>query len=140
MSHSQIATGGPNLISPPHQIVKHSSPNHWVAGIWLNWPGDRKAAPFCGRINLTKNQRLGGGLPIAKLHPAGQIQSVCPFKIFKHTTINHQVAGLWPNRPGDGKGALFCGRDNSTKIRLSFRVGRHSQITSSGPKLVGPPG
>ncbi len=31
-----------------------------MAGLWLNRPGDGKAAPFCGRDNLTKNQCLGG--------------------------------------------------------------------------------
>jgi hypothetical protein len=60
---------------------------------------------------------LGGGLAIVKWHPVGQIRLVRPVDIFKHTTINHQVAGLWLNWPGDGKAAPFCGRDNSTKIQ-----------------------
>jgi hypothetical protein len=45
-----------------------------------------------------------------------QIASSGPnVKIFKHTTINHQVAGLRLNQMEDGKAALFCGHDNSTK-------------------------
>jgi hypothetical protein len=55
---------------------------------------------------------------------------VRPIKIFKHTTINHQVAGLWPNRPGDGKAAPFCGHDNSTKIQC---LGGGLAIAELGP-------
>jgi hypothetical protein len=60
MSHSQIATGGPNLTICPVKLFKHTTINQRVAGLWLNWPGDKKAALFCGRQHLTKNQRLGG--------------------------------------------------------------------------------
>ncbi len=96
----------------PVKLFKHTTVNHWVAGLWLNQPGDGKAAPFCGRKNSTKNWHLGGGLALAKLRPAGKIRSVRLVEIFKHTTINHWVAGLWPNWQGDGKAAPFCGSNN----------------------------
>ncbi len=124
----------------PIKLFKHTTINHRVAGLWLNLLGDGKATLFCGRQNSTKFQCLGGGLPIAKSHPAGQIQWVRPVRIFKHTTIIHRVAGPWPNWPGNGKEAPFCGRDNSTKIWPFWGVVRHSQIATSGPNLIGPPG
>jgi hypothetical protein len=78
-----------------------------VAGLWLNRPRDGKAAPFCGRKNSTEIRHLGGGLAIAKLHPAGLIQLFHPLNIFKHTTINQLVDGFGLNWLGDGKAAPF---------------------------------
>jgi hypothetical protein len=83
--------------------------------LWLNRPGDGKAAPFCGWENAMKIQLFWGGVSHSQIASSRLNSSVCPVKIFKHTTINHQVAGLWLNWPGDGKAATFCGHDNSTK-------------------------
>jgi hypothetical protein len=83
----------------------------------LNWLGDGNAAPFCGRKNLVKIRLFGGGVSHSQIASSGLNSLVRPVEIFKHTTINHQVAGLWLNRPGDGKVTTFCGRDNSMKIQ-----------------------
>jgi hypothetical protein len=93
----------------PIKLFKHTTINHQVAGLLPNQLGGEKEAPFCGCDNLTKiNFFGGGGLAIAKSRPMGQIQPVHPVEIFKHTTINHQVAGLWLNWLRDGKAATFC--------------------------------
>jgi hypothetical protein len=54
VSHSQIVSSGPNSLVRPVKIFKHTTINHQVAGLRLNWPGDEKVALFCGRDNLTK--------------------------------------------------------------------------------------
>ncbi len=81
----------------------------------------------------------GGGLAIAKSCPAGRILSMRPVKIFKNSTTNHRVAGLWLNRLGDGKAAPFCGPDYSMKIQLFWGGVSLSQITFSRSNSIGPP-
>jgi hypothetical protein len=72
MSHSQIATGGPNSIGPPRQIIQ--TYNNQPSGGWAlgelagGWKGHSVLWP----ANSTKIQRLGGGLAIAKSRPVGQ--------------------------------------------------------------------
>jgi hypothetical protein len=84
--------------------------------LWLNLPGDGKEAPFCGWENSMKILLFGGRISHSQIASSRPNSSVRPVEIFKHTTINHQVAGLRLNWPGDGKAALFCGRDNSMII------------------------
>ncbi len=117
MSHSQIATGGSNLIGPPHQFIQTYHNQPWGGWGLAESAGGWKSGSILWPAKFDKNSTfLGGGLAIAKLHSAGRIGSVRLVEIFKHTTISHWVAGFWPNWPGDGKGAPFCCRDNSKKI------------------------
>jgi hypothetical protein len=112
VSHSQITSSGPNSSVRLVKILKHTTINHQVAGLWLNRPGDGKAAALCGRDNLMKIQCLsGGGLVIAKLRPAGQIYLARPVSLLNHTTINLGVevarkhgGGRGPRVPGGGPG------------------------------------
>jgi hypothetical protein len=73
MSHSQIATGGPNLIGPPRQIIQ--TYNNQPSGGWAlaesagGWKGSYVLWP----AKFDKNSTFGGGLAIAILRPAGQI-------------------------------------------------------------------
>ncbi len=117
VSHSQITSSKPNSINPPSLTSQpyHNQPS----GGWAlaELAGEWKAGSILWQGKFDKKMIFGGGgLAIAKLHPVGLNGPICLVKIFNHTTINHRVAGLWLNRPGDGKAALFCGREILTKI------------------------
>jgi hypothetical protein len=124
----------------PLWVLNHNTTlDIWVAGFGRIRPGKGTEALICGVHFWTNFGRWGGWWAIVKSQTVGWIRSVSSVEIFKHTTINHQVAGFWLNRPGDEKAALFCGCENLTK---NWRLGggvSYSQIASSGPNLISPP-
>jgi hypothetical protein len=74
MSHSRIATGGPNLINPPHQFIQ-TYPNQPSGGWALaKSAGGWKGGSVLWRAKFDENSTFfGGGVAMAKLRPAGRI-------------------------------------------------------------------
>jgi hypothetical protein len=73
-----------------------------------------------GKIRQKFDFFLGGGVSRSQIASSRLNSLVRLVEKFKHTTINHQVAMLWPNWPGDGKAATFCGHDKLTKKSMFF--------------------
>jgi hypothetical protein len=73
MSYSQIATGGPNSISPPRQIIQ--TYNNQPSSGWALAASARgwKGGSVLWQAKLNENSTFGGGLAIVKLHKAGKI-------------------------------------------------------------------
>jgi hypothetical protein len=72
MSHSQIATGGPNSIGLLHQIIQ--TDNNQPSGGWslAESAGGWKGSSVLWLAKFNKNFNVwGGGLAVAKSRPAG---------------------------------------------------------------------
>ncbi len=108
-SHSQIATGGLNLVGPPYQIIQtyHKQP----VGGWAlaESAGGWKGGSVLWPAMFDKKSTFGGGLAIAKSQPAGKIHLACSVSLLNHTTNNPSVevackhgGGCGPFVPGGG--------------------------------------
>jgi hypothetical protein len=93
MSHSQIATGGPNLISLPHQIIQtyHNQPS----GGWAlaesagGWKGDFVLWP----AKFDKISMFGGGVAHSQIASSGPNSMSAPGQNIQ--TYHNHPSGSW---------------------------------------------
>jgi hypothetical protein len=71
MSHSQIATGEPNLIGPPHQIIQ--TYNKQPLGGWAlaESAGGWKGGSILWLVKFDKKSTFGGGVSHSQIASSG---------------------------------------------------------------------
>jgi hypothetical protein len=93
MSHSQIVTGGPNLIGPPHQIIQ--TYNNQPSGGWAlaESAGGWKGGSVLWPAKFDKDSMFGGGVSHSQIASSGPNLISAPSQNIQ--TYHNQPSGGW---------------------------------------------